>query len=197
MYIKPRLRQVAHPRGVSVNAIGTAAPRAQFLPASHQVEVSELFRRYVEIRLDAVLRTKQFSPARQQLDAETRRLQAGLWKMAATAAETDPRSVPLGLFTQAVNELIDIRLGATWPLPITCRKRAAVAVWFRNPGGGSLGIRNALAGARIRVPTAVYSVIVVLVILLITDLDRPQEGLARVSQESMIQLQMILNSAKQ
>jgi len=92
------------------NAIGTAALRAQFLPATNETEVEAIFRRYVEIRLDAVLRTVELSPARRQLDAETELLQARLWKMASAAAEADPRSVPLGLFTHAVNQVIDIKM---------------------------------------------------------------------------------------
>ena len=177
------------------NAIGTAALRSQFLPASHHDEVSQLFRRYVAIRLDAVLRTRQFSPARRELDAETKRLQTRLWKIAATAAAGDPRSVPLGLFTHAVNELIDIK--ATRDVAVANHVPESVLLMlfgFAVLAAGILGYGNALAGARIRIPAAIYSVVVVLVILLIIDLDRPQEGLARVSQESMIQLQMILNS---
>jgi len=178
------------------NAIGTAALRAQFLPASDQVEAIELFRRYIEIRLEAVLRTKQSSPARQQLDVETRRLQVGLWKMAATAAGAEPRSVPLGLFTHAVNQLIDIK--AERDVAVANHVPESVLlllIGFAILSAGFLGYGNGLAGARIRVPTAIYSLIVVLVILLIFDLDRPQEGLARVSQESMIQLRMTLSSA--
>jgi len=91
------------------NAIGTAALRAQFLPSSNDVEVNELFRRYVEIRLQSVLHTEQLSSAREQLDVEATRIQRRLWLIANEAAGADPRSVPLGLFTHAVNELIDIK----------------------------------------------------------------------------------------
>jgi len=180
------------------NAIGTAALRAQFLPESDRAEVNELFRRYVEIRVGAVLRTKQFSPARQELDAETRRLQARLWKVAATAAEADLRSVPLGLFTHAVNQLIDIKSQRDVAVANHVPESVLLLlIGFSILVVGVLGYGNGQAGVRIRLPTAAYSVIVVLVILLIIDLDRPQEGLTRVSQESMIQLQMILNSATQ
>ena len=41
------------------NAIGTAVLRSQFLPAPRDDEVNELFRRYVEIRLESVLQTEQ------------------------------------------------------------------------------------------------------------------------------------------
>ncbi|HBE73389.1 MAG TPA: hypothetical protein DDW31_04790 [candidate division Zixibacteria bacterium] len=53
---------------------------------------------------------------------------------------------------------------------------------------GISGYGNGLGGARIQVPTAVYSAIVVLAILLVIDHDRPQRGLARMSQCSMLQM---------
>jgi len=135
------------------NAIGTAALRAQFLPASHQVEVSELFRRYVEIRSEAVLRTDQFSAARQQLDAETRRLQARLWRMAAAVTETDPRSVPFGLYAQAVNDLIDVKARRDVAVANHVPESVLLLLFgFAILAAGVLGYGNGLAGARIRVP---------------------------------------------
>ncbi len=62
--------------------------------------------------------------------------------------------------------------------------------------GVVLGYGNGLAGSRIMSLTAAYCVIVVLVIVLIIDLDHPQQGLARTSQQSMIQLQKILDAGR-
>lgn len=59
-----------------------------------------------------------------------------------------------------------------------------------------LGYGDGLAGSRILSLTAAYCVVVVLVIMLIIDLDRPQQGLARTSQQSMIQLQEILDTGR-
>ena len=179
------------------NAIGTAALRAQLLKEPHQAEAQALFRRYVEIRLDAVFHTEQSSPERRQLDAETRKLQAQLWKIAASSNEADSRSVPLGLFTHAVNNVIDIKSQRDVAVANHVPESVVLLLCgFAILATGVLGYGNGLAGTRIRIPTVAYSVITVLVILLIIDLDRPQQGLARVSQESMIQLQMILNAER-
>jgi len=179
------------------NAIGTAALRAQFLPASHDDEVARLFRRYVEIRLTSVLQTAQSSPAREQLDAETRELQRRLWHIANEAAEADPRSVPLGLFTHAVNEVIDIK--AKRDIAVANHVPESVLLFlllFAVLAAAVLGYGNGLAGARIASLSAAYLVIVVLTVVLIIDLDRPQSGLARVSQASMIQLEEILDAGR-
>lgn len=177
------------------NAIGTVALRAQFLPTDHKVDVRALLRRYVEIRLYSVLQTAQSSPERQQLDIETRQLQSQLWQIAGDASLQEPQSVPLGLFTQAVNNLIDVKAkrdtGVANHVPEIV---LLLLMGFALLAMGVLTYGNGLTGARSPIPTAAYSIVVVLVVLLIIDLDHPQSGVARVSQASIIQIQEILNS---
>jgi len=177
------------------NAIGTAALRSQFLPTSRDDEVHQLFRRYVEIRLESVLRTEQRSSEREQLDAEIGRIQRRLWDLANEAAEAEPQSIPLGLFTHAMNELIDIK--ATRDIAVANHVPESVLLFLMGLAvlaAMVLGYGNGLAGGRIISLTAAYCVIVVLVIVLIIDLDHPQQGLARTSQQGMMQLQEILDA---
>ena len=91
------------------NAIGAAALRSQFLPASQRGALDSLFHRYVEIRLGSVLRTDPSSTARDRLDVEAREIHRSLWAIAAGAAAKEPQSVPLGLFAQSMNDLIDMK----------------------------------------------------------------------------------------
>ncbi len=177
------------------NAIGTAALWSHFLPTSYDVEVIELFRRYVKIRLESVLQTKQSSSDREQLDVEARQIQLRLWYIANETAELDPRSIPLNSFTYAVNQLI----GTKTQRDIAVANHVLESVLLFLSGFAVLaavvfGYGNGLAGARITSRTAAFFVIVVLVILLIIDLDHPQQGLARTSQKSMIQLEEILHA---
>lgn len=179
------------------NAIGTAALRAQFLPASRADEVDGLFRRYVEIRLESVLQTGQGSPARQQLDREVRRIHSRLWSIASEAASLDPHSIPLGLFTHALNEIIDsktrrdIAVANHVPESVLLFLLALAVL-----AAGVLGYGNGLAGGRIPGLMAGYCGVVVMTILLIVDLDHPQQGLARTSQQSMIDLHEILDARR-
>ena len=177
------------------NAIGTAALRSQFLPATYQIEVEEIFNRYVEIRLDSVLNTAQSSPERQQLDAETVQLQVRLWEIASTALLAEPQSLALSLFTQSLNALIDIKSQRDVAVANHVPESVLVELLvFSILAMAVVGYGNGLAGKRNLIPMVVYSVIIVLVILIIIDLDRPQQGLARISQESMIQVQSMLRS---
>lgn len=179
------------------NAIGTASLRARFLATSLDDEVKNLFRRYVEIRLESVLQTKQESAAREQLDLEVEQIQHRLWRVASEAAEADARSIPLGLFTHALNELIDAKARRDVAVANHVPESVHLFLWaFAILVTGVLGYGNGLAGRRFIGLTAVHSIVVVMVIVLIIDLDHPQQGLARTSQESMIQLRRILDAAR-
>ena len=104
------------------------------------------------------------TPRRQVIDDEAGRIQERLWRTAVAAAEADPRSVPAGLFTQAMNELIDLK----------GERDAALA-------RGVVGYENGCAGARTLGVTTLLCALTALVILVIVDLDRPRRGLIRVS----------------
>jgi len=179
------------------NAIGTAALRSQFLPTFRHEEVNKLFRRYVEIRLESVLHTVQGSSDREQLDLEIRKIQRQLWHIASEAAEAEPRSIPLSMFTHAMNAVIDIK--SKRDIAVANHVPESVLVFlfaFAVLAAVLLGFGNGLAGGRIMSLTAAYCVIVGLVIMLIIDLDHPQQGLARTSQQSMIELQEIMDAGR-
>lgn len=179
------------------NAIGTAALRSQFLPTARDEQVSKLFCRYVEIRLESVLDTCQGSVDRERLDIEDRQIQLELWRIANEAAEADPRSIPLGLFVHAVNEVIDIKTKRD--IAVANHVPESVLLFllgFAVLTAVVLGYGNGLAGARLSSLTAAYCAIVVLVVVLIIDLDHPQQGLTRTSQQSMIQLQEVMDAKR-
>jgi hypothetical protein len=178
------------------NAIGTAALRARLLPRAERDAALGLLGRYVEVRLQTVLQTAQSSPERQRGDAEAAQLHARLWAVAAAVAAMDPRSVTYGMFAQSVNQLIDVKSQRD----VAVANHVPESVLLLLCGiaalsAGILGYGNGLVGIRNRIPAAVYAVVIVLVVLLIVDLDRPQQGLARVSQESMLRVQALLNAA--
>lgn len=177
------------------NAIGTAALRARLLPRAERDVALGLLGRYVEVRLQTVLRTAQSSPERQRGDDEAAQLHARLWAVAAAVAATDPRSVTYGMFAQSVNQLIDVKAQRD----VAVANHVPESVLFLLCGiaalsAGILGYGNGLVGVRNRIPAAVYAVVIILVVLLIVDLDRPQQGLARVSQESMLRMQALLDA---
>src|SRR5262249_21287834 len=84
------------------NAIGTTYLRAAMLP-QHEDEIRALLREYVDVRLGAV-RTGRIAEGIRQSEA----LQNRLWAHAVTLSRDNPDSVDVGLFVQALNDVIDV-----------------------------------------------------------------------------------------
>ena len=90
------------------NAIGTAALRGRLLPQPYADRTAALFRDYVDSRL-------QYNAAGSddaKINAAEERagqIEKELWDISRTLLTEDPRSQPASLFTQALNEVFDIR----------------------------------------------------------------------------------------
>jgi hypothetical protein len=172
------------------NTIGTAALRASVLPVPQRAEMAELFRDYIETRVEVGRNPNLPTPQMKELNDEASRLQDQLWRHAAAAAEADPRSVPAGLLLQALNEVIDVKVERDAALANHVPESVLILlITFAVMTGGLLGYGNGLAGARTFGTTAVFAVLIAVVILVIIDLDRPRRGLIRTGQKSMLDLQ--------
>jgi hypothetical protein len=146
--------------------------------------VSALLRDYVSTRL-AALRTGDLREA----IARSEEIHGELWRAAAAAAEKDPRAITPGLFIQALNEVIDLHAERIWAYG----DRVPVAIFYvlfvvAALGLGTMGFLAGLRRARDTVPIAVMMLLIPTVMLLILDLDRPQRGLIRVSNQALIDL---------
>jgi hypothetical protein len=167
------------------NAIGTAYLRAGLLPEPHRAEVRRLLREYVDVRLAAVQAGAIEAGIRR-----TNELHGRLWSEAVAAAEKDPRSVPSGLFVQALNEVIDLHAKR---LMLALRNRIPAPVWavlfaVAVLSFGAMGYHEGLTGTSRSPAVLAIALTFAAVIWLVADLDRPQQGLLRVSQQPMIEL---------
>lgn len=174
------------------NAIGTTFLRTSFLPESQQVESARLLREYVAARIDGVRDTSHA----QQAIARSETLQTDLWAQAEASAKRDPSSIMTGLYIQSLNEVIDLH--ATRLLAM--RSRVPLVLWIAlcflsTLGMASVGYQSALAGTR-RSPAMLALVLAFSTVLyLIVDLDRGQEGLFRISQQPMLDLQRSIQAS--
>jgi hypothetical protein len=166
------------------NAIGTTYLRAALVPEPHRKEIRSLLRDYVDVRLQGV----EPGMAAQAV-ARSEELQAQLWTQAVSVAEKNPTPIT-GLFIQSLNDVFDLHA-----------KRVTMALRNRIPGTiwGALYFTVILAmvgvgyyeGLLSRTRTLETLVLVAVfsgVLWLLADLDRPQEGLLKVSQQAMIDL---------
>lgn len=174
-----------------VNAIGTAALRAQLLPEPHRTECHDLLKQYVDIRVAGVLDVQKLPQALK--DSEV--IQNQLWAHAVALARADMNSDIGALFVESLNELIDLHTS-----------RATVALQYRIPpviwavlfaltilSMGGVGFQFGILGRFSIAVNLILAVSFALVIFLIADLDRATTGLLKVSQAPMLELQQKLS----
>jgi hypothetical protein len=172
------------------NAIGTTYLRAGILP-EHGEQIRTLLRDYVAARLEAVQSGKIADGI-----SQSESIQQQLWSHAEAVGKTNPNSIVVGLFVQSLNEVIDLHAKR---LQAGVRSRIPGAIWLGlfAVAALSLAAMGYQAGlARTRRSLAVFAVAITfsVVIELIADLDRPQQGVLRVSQQALLDLQRSMNS---
>jgi len=172
------------------NAIGTTYLRAGTLP-EHGEQIRTLLRDYVTARLEAV----QSGNIEEGIN-RSESIQQQLWSHAEAVAGKNPNSIVVGLFVQSLNEVIDLHAKR---VQAGVRSRIPGAIWLGlfAVAALSLAAMGYQAGlARTRRSLAVFAVAITfsVVIELIADLDRPQQGVLRVSQHALLDLQRSMNS---
>lgn len=168
------------------NAIGTTYLHAELLPQPYGMDIQRLLQEYVDVRLEGI------QPGRlQSAMARSEELHQLLWSQAVVVGEQHPSLVIVGLFIHSLNEVIDLHA-----------KRVTAGVRNRIPGivwgwlylvlifamfamGYHAGMSGAARSYAVIALTLAFSVVVVLIV----DLDRPQEGLVKVSQQALVDVQ--------
>jgi hypothetical protein len=174
------------------NAIGTAYLRAAMLPDTQRASIRHLLREYTDVRILATTG----APIDQVL-RRSEEIHQQLWTEAIAAAGHDARSVPTGLFIQSLNEVIDLHAAR---LMAALRSRMPLPVWIVLFAVGflsffTMGYQAGLTRATRSPATIVLALTFVSVIWLVADLDRPSEGFLDVSQQPMIDVRRMMDSA--
>ena len=172
------------------NAIGTAYLRADFLPGTQQRAVRELQREYVDVRLAAADSGDVESAIKRSEEIHTL-----LWTEASASVSANPSSIAVGLFVQALNEVIDLHAKRVM---IALRSRIPPTIWITLYSiaffaFGTMGYHSGLAATNRSFALLAVAIIFSAVIWLIRDLDTAQEGTLRVSQQTMIDLRNSMN----
>jgi hypothetical protein len=176
------------------NSIATAVLRSRLLPEPVRTETTGLLRSYVDVRLD-FYRAGQNPTQLQEVADKSRRIQDQLWAGAQAAVAKDDREVTSGLFLESLNDAFDQgakRLSAMEnhvpeSVLLLLFTVALVAVL-------GVGYECGLGGHRHLLTTTMMAGLIVLVIWVIIDLDRPRRGIIRVNQNPMIRLQESLKN---
>lgn len=175
------------------NAIGTAYLRVSLLPQLEQAEVKAVFSHYLHARLDEAKVNLTHAAKREALNQATSQLQMQLWDKAMKIAVNDPNPVRVGLFVQALNEMIDAygkryaELNRHIPELVLLLLYGALIIC-----GGMLGYSAGIAGHKPSKAVFVMLSLTVLLMYVVIDLDRPRRGLIVINQAPMESLRSLI-----
>ena len=170
---------------LEANAVGTAYLRSGFLDEPDLTTSRNLLQEYVEVRLAAASDTDQLGMA----VTRSEEIHGELWSIVENSVRQGKESDVMALFVESVNEVIDIhslRLAAVdlrLPEFLGIVLFAATVLSFL-----LVGVANSADGKRDFVAVLLFALAFVAVLMLIVDLNRPQEGLLTVSQKAMSDL---------
>jgi AraC-like DNA-binding protein len=171
------------------NAIGTTYLRSKMLAEPVRTDAQNLIREYVDVRIEAV-QTGKLQPA----IIKSEDLQNRLWAVAVVQAAKEP-NVITSLFIQSLNEVIDLHAAR---LMAAVRSRVPGVIWLvlyllAVIAMLMMGYHAGLANSRRSIATIALVIGFSSVLYLIADLDRPGQGMLKVSQQSMIDVRKSMN----
>lgn len=173
------------------NAVGTAWLRLDLLPAAAQPELRNLFRAYVQARLDTYVKVGSASSF--AAVARSQALQQQIWGKAVAAAQASGSAAVLSQTTNALNQMFDL---ATSQIAVAYFHPPAVvyAMLFFMGCVAALLAGVGLAGRPIPwLQVVIFVLALALTVYVILDLEYPRLGLIRVDAADEI-LRSVLRS---
>jgi hypothetical protein len=168
------------------NAISTTALRARLLPAPYRSEALKLLQEYARARLEATQAAMNESVLKATV-ARSNQIQEALWQNTIAVAAKDAAIVPTGIFIQSLNEMIDNQSKHLTAVDNRVPNIVFLALYgIAIVAFAFVGYANGIQKQRVRLPVYLMGAIVVSVILLVQDLDRPTAGFISVSQQPML-----------
>jgi hypothetical protein len=171
------------------NAIGTTVLRTKLLPPPYDKTLYDLLQDYIDIRIEVAQVPLSQDEKRGEIIKRGDELSKNIWDVATEAAKSDPNPVTTGLFMAALNDMIDSELER---IEIQNRHIPEVILYLLFfvfvITGAIMGYSGGLGMKRAYIPTALLTLLIVLIVYIIIDLDRPKRGLITVNQDYILQL---------
>jgi hypothetical protein len=177
------------------NAIGTAWLRTDFAPEASRRELRELLRDYVDLRCNfshAGRDPKEHAALLEKSD----RLQEAIWSATIRSVAGRPSTPVDALLIDAVNAMIDVhseRLRAHRDHVPSIVIGLLISVALASVG--LVGYAAGRKGEQRHWMRTLIPLLLVAVIVLIIDLDRPREGFILVSQQPLLDLQVAIHAS--
>ncbi len=177
------------------NAIGTAYLRLDLLPASAQPALRDLFRRYLDARIETYRKLPDIQAAKAELASSTA-LQGEIWTQAIAAGQiTGASPDAIKLLLPALNEMIDITTTRTMATvmhpPLVIYLMLAILTL-----ASALLAGFGMAGGKTRnwLHTLGFATVMGVAVYIIIDIEYPRLGLVRVDafDQSLVELRASL-----
>ena len=162
------------------NNVGTAWLRLDLLPTSAQPPLRDLFRHYLDSRLEIYQRLPNMEAARAAWE-RANQLQGEIWSSATAACRSDDTHDATRLLLPALNEMFDITTQRTMAM-LHHPPKIVFVLLFVLALGCSLIAGYGMAGGKHRswMHMIVFSACVAVTVYVILDIEFPRYGLIRV-----------------
>ncbi len=161
------------------NAIGTAYLRLDMLDAADQPVMRQLFREYLDARLQVYQKLPNLDAAEQEME-HAAAIQQKLWSQAVNASRVKTTPAVAILVLPAINQMIDVttsrRVALYTHLPSLIIAMLMIVALF---SGLLAGYAMAKRRGRSWLHMVVYAFVVSVTIYAVIDLDYPRSGLIR------------------
>jgi len=177
---------------LEISAIDSAYRSADLLEHSDSGEAKELLRRFATLRLQTSAAAQSADMARVfEMIRQGERTHDQLWGLAEAAMSGTGEGADTGIFAQSVLAMIDANDAR---LQATLFNRISPIIWFTLFLMSLLsmvvmGYQAGLTGTRSSLATWTLAVTFAVVMILVTDLDRPNMSLFSLNGQLMIELQ--------
>ena len=167
------------------NTVGTAYLRSGFLDEPDLTTSRNLLREYVEVRLAGATDPAQLESAVKRSEE----IHGELWVIVEDNVRQGKESDIMALFVESINEVIDVHSLRLAAVDLRLPDFLGIVLYASTVLSFLLiGVANSADGKRDFVAMLLFALAFVAVLMIIVDLNRPQEGLLTVSQKAMSDL---------
>ena len=172
------------------NDIGTAFLRIDLLPTDAQAPMRDLFRRYLDSRIETYRKLPDMEAAQAEL-ARSLKLQSEIWSLAVSSSQKSATPQAMMVLLPALNAMIDITTTRTeaailhsppiiWVMLGTLTFACALFAGYDMAGRKHLNLLH----------SAAFAAVLAVTVYVIIDLEYPRIGLIQMSDSDRVLLQL-------
>ncbi|GAA4422206.1 hypothetical protein [Bremerella cremea] len=172
------------------NAIGTAYLRTELLPDDIRDSARANIQNYLDLRIEESTVDLSHGDVRKELTKDIADAFEATWKQATDAAKANPNPVLTGLYVQSLNDVADSFGERDAALGRHVPELVLILLYMTFLMTGLVvGFSAGLSGTRASIAIYVLTLLIVLLVFIVVDLDRPRRGIIEVDQQPMLDLQ--------